>query len=110
MMPSFHSGLASDIQDMMRWRGTLGYTESCYKQELTDFDRYCCKTFPGAGILTWGIFPSYLNATRERERRDIRVDVAALRNLGKYQIMLDKDAWCFRQIIFLIRNGVCHTS
>lgn len=40
MMLSFHSGFASDIQDMMGWRGTLGYTESSYMRELADFDRY----------------------------------------------------------------------
>lgn len=55
MMPSFNSGFAADIRGMMEWRGTLGYTESCYMQQLTDFDRYCQEAFPDAGILTWEI-------------------------------------------------------
>lgn len=45
---------------------------------------------PDAGILTWEISISYLDALHER--RDIRIDVAALRNLGKYQVMVGKDA------------------
>ena len=93
MMPSFHSSFAADIRDMMEWRGTLGYTESSYMRELADFDLYCCKTFPDAGVLTWEVALSYLNATRER--RDIRMNVIALRNLGKYQVMIGKDACVF---------------
>lgn len=93
MMPSFHSSFAADIRAMMEWRGTLGYTESSYMRELADFDLYCCKTFPDAGVLTWEVALSYLNATRER--RDIRMNVAALRNLGKYQVMIGKDACVF---------------
>lgn len=93
MKPSFHSGFAADIQSMMKWRGTLGYTESCYMQELTNFDHYCQNIFPDADILTWEISISYLNTFRER--RDIRIDVVALRNLGKYQVMTGKDACVF---------------
>ena len=93
MMPSFHSGFACDIQNMMEWRGTLGYAAYCYTWELTDFDRYCCKVFPGTDILTWDIVLSWLNAIRDR--RDVRIPVAAIRNLGKYQIMLGKNACLF---------------
>jgi len=103
MMPSFHSGFASDIQDMMAWRETLGYTESCYMRELPDFDRYCCKVFPDADILTWNITLSYLDATHER--RDIRVPVIALRNLGKYQIMIGKDACVSGELLFLQKSA-----
>jgi len=93
MMNSFQSGFGNDIRNMMKWRGTLGYTESCYQKELRDFDRFCSASFPQAELLTWDIILSYLN--EYRKRRDIRVDVAALRNLGKYQIMTGKDACVF---------------
>ena len=93
MKPSFHSGFAVDIRDMMEWRGVLGYTESCYTQELAAFDRYCQKNFPDTSILTWEISLSYLNAIRER--RGVRTDVAALRNLGRYQAMAGKTACIF---------------
>ena len=102
MMPSFNSGFATDIRNMMEWRGTLGYTESCYTQQLKDFDRYCQKTFPDACILTWEISLSYLDTLRER--RDIRVDVAALRNLGKYQVMAGKDACVFPTDYFAYKS------
>lgn len=93
MNSSFHSGFAVDIRSMMEWRGTLGYTESCYTQQLIDFDRHCQESFPDADTLTWEISLSYLDALRER--RDIRIDVAALRNLGKYQVMAGKSACVF---------------
>lgn len=93
MKPSFHSGFTVDIRDMMEWRGVLGYTESCYTQELAAFDRYCQKNFPDTSILTWEISLSYLNAIRER--RGVRTDVAALRNLGRYQAMAGKTACIF---------------
>lgn len=93
MIPSFNSGFAADILRMMEWRGTLGYMESCYLQQLTDFDRYCWKTFPDASVLTWEISLSYLNELRKR--RDIRIDVVALRNLGKYQVMTGREACVF---------------
>lgn len=93
MIPSFNSGFAPDIRGMMEWRGTLGYTESCYTQQMADFDVHCQKTFPEMETLTWEIALSYLDAMRKR--RDVRVDVAALRNLGKYQILIGKDACVF---------------
>lgn len=93
MTPSFHSGFADDIRSMMKWRGTLGYAESCYTRQLIDFDRYCLKTCSGADVLTWEIALSYLDDLHEK--RDIRVDVAALRNLGKYQAMTGKKACVF---------------
>lgn len=102
MMPSFNSGFAADIRGMMEWRGTLGYTESCYMQQLTDFDRYCQEAFPDAGILTWEISLSYLDALCKR--RDIRIDVAALRNLGKYQVMAGRDACIFPADYFAYKN------
>lgn len=93
MKPSFNSGFADDIRGMMEWRGVLGYTESCYAQELADFDRHCMKEFPGADTLTWEIALSYLSAIHER--REVRTDVAAVRNLGRYQAMNGKDACIF---------------
>lgn len=93
MIPSFFSGFSQDIQRMMEWRGILGYARTCYSQEMVSFDRYCQKEFPEADTLTWEIALSYLNDTRER--KDVKVDVAALRNLGKYQIMVGKEACVF---------------
>ena len=83
MIPSFHSGFADDISAMMKWRGTIGYAEYCYSYHLADFDKYCQQKFPDSSILTWEIAISYLNSIKEH--RDVRVDVIALRNLGKYQ-------------------------
>lgn len=93
MAYSLSSGFADDIRCMMEWRGVLGYTESCYFKQLQAFDRYCREKFPQARILTWEIALSYLEFLRER--RDIRVDVATLRNLGKYQVMRGKPACVF---------------
>lgn len=93
MTYSFNSGFADDIRGMMEWRGMLGYTKSCYMQQMRDFDCYCCEKFPDACILTLEMALSYLELLRER--RDIRVDVAALRNLGKYQVMTGKAACVF---------------
>lgn len=93
MTYSFSSGFADDIRGMMEWRGVLGYTESCYAQQMRDFDQHCMENYPEACILTWEIALSHLELLRKR--RDIRIDVCALRNLGKYQIMTGKDACIF---------------
>lgn len=93
MIPSFHSGFAKDITNMMKWRGTMGYSESCYYRELIDFDKYCLKMFPNDNVITWDIALSYLS--HMRDRRDIRIDVVAIRNLGKYQIRKGIDACVF---------------
>lgn len=93
MTCSFSSGFRDDIQGMMEWREILGYTQTCYMQQMRDFDNYCQETYPDADILTWEISLSYLNTLRER--RDIRIDVSALRNLGKYQVMSGKNACVF---------------
>lgn len=92
-MYSFRSRFAEDICGMMKWRGTLGYTEACYERQLCNFDDFCIISFPQEDILTWDIALAYLN--EYRKRRDIRVDVAALRNLAKYQIMIGKNACVF---------------
>jgi integrase len=51
------------------------------------------EAFPDADILTQDIALSYLQA--KRERCEIRVDVAAIRNLARYQIMSGKGAYVF---------------
>lgn len=93
MTPSFKSGFAEDITAMMKWRGTIGYSESCYCYELSLFDHYCWKMYPDATVLTWEIIISYLNTLKCQ--RDIRVDVAALRNLGKFQLRKGMNACVF---------------
>lgn len=92
-MSSFQSKFAHDIQGMKEWRGTLGYETDSYDGHLTHFDRYCVEVFPDADVLTWEIALSYLQS--KRERCDIYVDVAAIRNLARYQILLGKDACVF---------------
>lgn len=92
-MVSFQSGFAQDMINMREWRRTLGYSESSYDYCLASFDRYCRMFFPDADILTWDIALSYLQA--QRAHRDVRVDVAAIRNLGRYQVMSGKDACIF---------------
>lgn len=114
MMPSFQSKFANDIQGMKEWRGTLGYAADSYDRYLTHFDRYCKEVFPDADILTWDIALSYLQA--KRERRDIYVDIAAIRNLARYQLLLGKDACVFpadyfsykkRQLPYIMSGEEC---
>lgn len=93
MMPVFHSGFATDLNNMMEWRGTLGYNKMSYSYHLTDFDKYCQREFPSDDVLKQHIAYGYLENVNAH--RDNRVDVAAIRNLGKYQIMIGKDAYVF---------------
>lgn len=93
IMHSFLSKFSDDIQKMMEWRGVLGYTKTCYERELHNFDDFCMLNFPKADVLTWDIALAYLQ--EYKKRRDVRVDVSMLRNLGKYQIMIGKDACVF---------------
>ena len=92
-MVSFQSRFAPDIYGMKEWRKTLGYAEGSYDRQLAQFDRYCREVFPTADVLTWDIALSYLQD--KRERSDIYVDVAAIRNLGRYQVMAGKEACVF---------------
>lgn len=114
MEPAFQSKFAHDIQGLRKWRGTLGYAEDSYDIYLTQFDSYCKKAFPDTDILTWDIALSYLQA--KRERCDIYVDVVALRNLGRYQILLGKNACVFpadyfsykkRQLPYIMSANEC---
>lgn len=113
-MSSFQSKFAHDIQGLKEWRGILGYAADSYDTYLAHFDRYCMETFPDADVLTWDIALSYLQA--KRERRDIHVDVAAIRNLARYQILLGKDACVFpadyfsykkRQLPYIMSGEEC---
>lgn len=93
MIPVYVSGFADDIRAMMEWRGTLGYKKESYCYSLKNFDDFCLKNYPEAEILTWEIALGFLDDIRRQ--RDNRCDVAALRNLGKYQLMLGKKACVF---------------
>ena len=93
MIPRYVSGFADDIKAMMEWRNTLGYKKESYSYCLKDFDRFCSQKYPEAAVLTWDIAIGFLEDVRKR--RDNRCDVVALRNLGKYQIMLGKEACIF---------------
>lgn len=93
-MNSFYkSSFASDIIGMIEWRSTLGYSEKSYRYELKKFDEFCSESCPETDLLTWDIISSYLEVINER--RDVRCDIVALRNLAKYQIMLGKGAYVF---------------
>lgn len=93
MTLSYHSNFAADIIEMQRWRGVMGYKDSSYQYLLKDFDTFCEMHFPNENVLTWDIAISFL--TKIRERRDVRCDVVALRNLAKYQIASGKKACVF---------------
>lgn len=93
MKSSFNSKFSADIKGMMEWRGVLGYTESCYEYEMKKFDQYCLEHFPDEDVLTWNIVLTYL--TELRKSRDVRVDIAAIRNLGKFQVQKGKSACVF---------------
>ena len=69
MTYSFNSGFADDIRGMMEWRGMLGYTKSCYMQQMRDFDCYCREKFPEVRILTLEVALPYLELLRERRER-----------------------------------------
>ena len=113
-MISFQSKFAPDIQKMREWRKTLGYAENSYDRYLAQFDSYCKENFPDADVITWDIALSYLLA--KKERCDIYVDVAAIRNLGRYQILSGKDACVFpadyfsykkRQLPYIMSEEEC---
>lgn len=114
IMVSFQSKFAHDIEKMREWRETLGYAVDSYDGYLVQFDRYCGAFFPDADILTWDIALSYLQT--KREHCDAYVDVIALRNLGRYQVLLGKEACVFpvdyfsykkRQLPYIMSAGEC---
>lgn len=98
----FQSNFAHDIHGLKEWRKALGYSADSYDRHLTHFDRYCKEVFPDADVLTWDIALSYLET--KRERCDIYVDVAAIRTLARYQILLGKDACVFPADYFSYRK------
>lgn len=52
MSYTFQSGLAQELQSMIDYKVSLGYSETSYLARSASLDRYCMKYFPEITQLT----------------------------------------------------------
>lgn len=60
MSYTFQSGLAQELQSMIDYKVSLGYSETSYLARSASLDRYCMKYFPEITQLTQDVAIGWL--------------------------------------------------
>lgn len=72
------------IRDMLRFRASLGFSESTYACELKAFDRFCMENYPLENNLTKALALEWGSKRPSEKVNNHRVRLFALRQLGKF--------------------------
>lgn len=87
------SCFANTIQGMLRFRKSLGFSESTYASELKNFDRFCAEKYPLENRLTRTLAMEWGAKTPTEKVNNHRVRLLALRQLGKYMNLQGRETY-----------------
>jgi len=93
MSYAYTSRFASSINDMRRFRGSLGFSEGTYASELFNFDQYCTTHYPDAVTLTEEIVMKWGKRRDSEKINGFKHRLIALRQFGKYLNFKEKVAY-----------------
>lgn len=89
----FQSGLAADLQSMIDYKVSIGYSENTYLQNSISLDRYCMKYFPEISLLTQEMVTGWLERRPKESPTAFHVRVCYIRGFGKYLKNVGKEAY-----------------
>ena len=89
----FQSGLAADLQSMIDYKVSIGYSENTYLQNSISLDRYCMKHFPEISLLTQEMVTGWLERRPKESPTAFHVRVGYIRGFGKYLKNAGKEAY-----------------
>ena len=90
---TFQSGLAKDIQSMIDYKVSIGYSATSYLSKSISFDKYCIKYFPETTQLTKEVVIGWLEQYRKETSKKFHGQVSYIRGLGKYLKIIGKEAY-----------------
>ena len=82
-MRSFISGLAPIINEYLKFRNTLGYS-NYHEYNLAKFDNYCHENYPSAETLTKETVHGWVNHELSCGHGDIHNKISSVRMLATY--------------------------
>jgi len=87
------SKFLADIDSMLSYRETLGFSSRAYNSHLKNFDRFCTVRYPLSESLTVEIVHEWLKEQSQGKRNGLRGKTDAIRHLGKYIAASGKEAY-----------------
>ena len=93
MMDSSNSRFAIYMDDFIRFKEALGYSESSYAKFLVNFDRFCLTTFPEEKSLTKELLMQWARLRPSESTNGLKRRMIALREFGKYLNSIGIDAY-----------------
>ena len=83
-MTSFKSYFANHMEDMIAYKKALGYSESSYKYQLCDLDKYCIENFSNETELSQDIVMSWCCKHNNESINGLNRRLAVIREFGRY--------------------------
>lgn len=93
MSYTFQSGLAQELQSMIDYKVSLGYSETSYLARSASLDRYCMKYFPEITQLTQDVAIGWLERHPNESPSAFHGRASYIRGLGKYLKSMGKEAY-----------------
>ena len=84
MNPSFESRFAGQMQDMLQFKKSLGYSDNSYVGYLLNFDRFCMENYPDASVLTKEIVMDWGRKKQNQKPESVIRKIIALREFARY--------------------------
>lgn len=92
MKPSLTSGLSQDMNAMLEFRTSLGYSVHSYTYHFKSLDRFCNENYPSATELNADIVLGWLQ-TKPGDLNVLHQRASSVRMLGKYIASTGKKAY-----------------
>lgn len=80
----YRSKFAPYISDLISYKKALGYSESTYRQNLLNFDRFCYDKYPEEKNLTQELVNEWIIARPNEHINGVKRRASAVRALAKY--------------------------
>lgn len=104
MSYGFASGFAGELENMIRFKASLGFSEGTYLERAEDFDRYCAGEYPGKTTLTEPIVIGWLRAGISRSDGTVHRKASFVRAFGRYQRSVGKEAYVISEMFTAGKN------
>lgn len=98
MSCGFSSAFAKDLEDMIRLKVSLGFSENTYRERAMDLDRYCSVNYPDSHVLSEPIVISWLRTGISKSDGTVHHKVSFARAFGRYQRTVGKDAYVISEM------------
>lgn len=89
----FNSGFRNDLEAMLQYKVSLGYSRDTYLRHCLAFDRYCCGRFPEIHTLTQPVVLGWIELKSGEQPITVQGRCCFMRTFAKYLRSVGMDAY-----------------